>query len=334
MGDVWNGTESHAGRRQRRRALAVVPALALLLAGCAGAGVDGGNGNEGPMGTGNAGGQGIFGSSMETTTVAAGTGGSATDGPNAGPAASEFTCPPIQVRGGAAAWQVTDPKDGRVRYQATLGQFSRECHFTSPDMTMRIGIQGRVLLGPSGGPGKLTVPIRLAVVEEGPAPKSVWTKFYAVPVEVGSGVMQVDFGLVADDVTFPRPTPQATERYIVYVGFDPQGAEEKPQRQQKPPAQARPRPQATQPAPQATQQQAPKPRQTQTAAPAPAAATPAPRAATAAPTPAVQAAPATPAPTAPAAAPSVVRSQPVPAPDDGQTQWIGAPAPTTGTFSQ
>ncbi|MCK0206877.1 hypothetical protein MWN33_02400 [Starkeya koreensis] len=328
IGDVWNGTESFAGRRLRAPALALVPMLALLLAGCAGNGIGGGNGNEGPMGVGNADGQGAFGSSMETTTVAA---------PSGGDSAADFTCPPIQVRGGAAAWQVTDPGDGRVRYQATLGQFSRECHFTAPDMSMRIGIQGRVLLGPSGGPGKLTVPIRLAVVEEGPVPKSVWTKFYSVPVEVGAGVMQVDFGLVATDVVFPRPSPAASERYIVYVGFDPQGSEEKPQRQRPPAQAARPRPQT--PAAQSSAQQAPKPRQTAPAAAAPAAtspaaSSPAPRAATAAPTPAVQAAPATPAPAPAAPAPAVVRTQPAPAPDDTQTQWIGAPAPSTGTFAQ
>lgn len=331
IGDVRNGTDSHAGRRLRAPAFALVPLLGLLLAGCAGNGIGGGNGNEGPMGAGNADGQGAFGSSMETTTVASPSGGEST---------ADFTCPPVQVRGGAAAWQVTDPGDGRVRYQATLGQFSRECHFTSPDMSMRIGIQGRVLLGPSGGPGKLTVPIRLAVVEEGPVPKSVWTKFYSVPVEVGTGVMQVDFGLVATDVVFPRPSAAASERYVVYVGFDPQGSEEKPQRQ-RPPAQAtRPRPQtqpATQPAAQPSAQQAPKPRQTTpaAAAPAPAASSPAPRAATSAPTPAVQAAPSAPATPAPAApAPAVVRTQPAPAPDDSQTQWIGAPAPNTGTFAQ
>jgi hypothetical protein len=204
-------------------------------------------------------------------------------------------------------------------------------------MNIRVGIQGRVLLGAKGGPGKVNVPIRLAVVEEGPEPKSVWTKFYSVPVEIGAGVMQVDFGIVADDVNFPRPTPAVSERYVIYVGFDPQGAQEKPQRQQRPATQARPRPQS-QPA---AQPQAQRPRPAApaaTAAPAPAQ-TAAPAAA-----PAIRTAPATPAPAAPAAsAPAATPSAPITAPaasapaakpDDTQTQWIGAPAPSTGGFSQ
>ncbi|WP_245515931.1 hypothetical protein [Ancylobacter aquaticus] len=330
---------SHAGRARQWLAL---PALALLLAGCAGNGIGGGDGNDGPMGAGNAGDQGVFGSSMETTTVAP-TAGTAAVTPGVADA-SDFTCPPVQVRAGAAAWQVTEPSDGGVRYQATLGQFSRECRFTSPEMNMRVGIQGRVLLGPKGGPGKLTVPIRLAVVEEGPAPKSVWTKFYSVPVEVGAGVMQVDFGLVADDVNFPLPTPGLSERYIVYVGFDPQGKEEKPVRARPTTPRAQPQAQqAPRPAPAATAA----PRATPVATPAPSttprqitpAASAAPRTSPSAPSATVQTAPATPAPATPApaaaaATPAPAASAPAPSPDNSQTQWIGAPAPSTGGFSQ
>lgn len=352
--------QARHGRTQMRRAhhWLALPALALLLAGCAGSGIGGGDGNDGPMGAGNAGDQGVFGSSMETTTVAPTGGSAAASGAvGAGTAAvtagdadpSAFTCPPIQVRAGAAAWQVTEPSDGGVRYQATLGQFSRECRFSAPDMNMRVGIQGRVLLGPKGGPGKLTVPIRLAVVEEGPAPKSVWTKFYSVPVEVGPNVMQVDFGLVADDVNFPRPTPGLSERYVLYVGFDPQGKEEKPVRARPTTPRAQPQAQqAPRPAPAATAAPRATPAATPAAtatprqiAPATApAATVAPRTSPSAPTSTVQTAPATPAPATPApaatapATPAPAASAPAPAPDNSQTQWIGAPAPSTGGFSQ
>jgi len=294
-----------------------LPVVALLLAGCAGMGA-GGGGNEGPMGAGNAGNQGLFGSTMETTTVLPNDRASPNSPSNiTGPVdTSSFACPKVEVRGGAAAWQVTDKTDGGVRYQATLGQFSRECRYTSPEMNMRIGIQGRVLLGAKGGPGKLNVPIRLAVVEEGPTPKSVWTKFYSVPVEIGPGVMQVDFGLVADDVNFPLPSGAALDRYVVYVGFDSQAgsvAETKPAARPRPAQQARPRP----------------------VQPAPVAAQPAPVQPRAVPTQAVTPAPATPAPVAPA--PVVTRPAPAPAAaplDDSQTQWIGTPAPNAGGFSQ
>ena len=285
-----------------------LPVMVLLLAGCANMG-SGGGGNEGPMGAGNAGDQGLFGSTMQTTTVA--TSPSPAGGAGAAVDPSSFACPRVEVRGGAAAWQVTDKTDGGIRYQATLGDFSRECRYSSPNMTMRVGIQGRVLLGAKGGPGKLSVPIRLAVVEEGPSPKTVWTKFYSVPVEIGVGVLQVDFGLVADDVNFPLPSADALDRYIVYVGFDTQAgsvAETKPAARPRPAQQARSKPAAAKPVPVAVEPAPvqPRPAATQAVTPAPATSAPAPVT------------------TAPAAAPV----------DNSQTQWIGAPAPSTGGFSQ
>ncbi|GLK83211.1 hypothetical protein [Ancylobacter defluvii] len=346
------------------RRLIMVPALGLLLAGCAGG--LGGGGNEGPMGGGNTDGQGGFGSTMETTTVAPTAG--ASSGPTAvgraAPAApalpapvtavtgsrsssqtvvagdgglgansttgvnpDDYTCPGVQVRGGAATWQVTDGAEGGIRYQANLGTFSRECHFARPDMNMRVGIQGRVLLGAKGGPGRVTVPLRLAVVEEGPTPKPIWTKLYTVPVEIGQGVMQVDFGLVADDVTFPLPTPEALERYVVYVGFDSQAgaAEARRTTRPRPAAQSRP---AQEPA-------QPRPARTTPPASAPAAAATAPVQAT--PAAPVRAAPATPAPAASAPMSGAPETSTAPAASSsasGNNQWIGAPAPSTGGFSQ
>lgn len=284
-------------------------AVALALAGCAGG--LGGGGDVGPMGGGNADGQGNFGSSMETTTVAS-TGGSTggsigTRGPS-GYAETDFDCPKVEVRGGASSWQVTDKADGALRYQANLARFSRECRFTLPDMTMRVGIQGRVLLGTRGTATSLNVPIRVAVVEEGPVPKTVWTRLYMVPVQIGAEVLQVDFSMVAEEISFPRPDPGTLERYLVYVGFDSQAGEAEAARKPKPKP-ASPRPAAPKPVATAPKPAAP------AAAPAPAAVQPA----------ATQPVATQPVATQPAAAPR-------PAAASTNSQWIGSPAPSSGGF--
>lgn len=337
MRNGTSGVTGHGARGTaiRLRAALAATGLAWLLAGCAGAGTGGGNGNVGPMGVGGTDGQGLFGSQMQTTTVASsGTTTSTNLSPDdpvirgsVSPTPKttdnpDYSCPLVQVRGGAGSWQVTEPARGEepagVRYQATLGQFARECRYTSPDMTMRVGIQGRVLLGAKGGPGKINVPIRLALLQEGPEPKSIWTKLYSVPVEIGPNVLQVDFGLVADDVTFPRPDAATLDKYVVYVGFDPQGATaaDKPAAR---PRTSRPKPVQSAPAPSA-------PAQTSRPTTAPSAPS----------TPVVQqapieapAAPVTEAPATPAAP-----AAPQAASGSGQNQWIGAPAPATNTFSQ
>ena len=139
---------------------------------------------------------------------------------------SDLDCPQVTVRTGAATWQIppgTGPTG--IRYQASLGQLARECAILGETMTVRVGIEGRVLVGPKGGPGAVSVPVRVAVIHEGPQPRTLWTKFYSIPVTIGQGTTQAAFAQVEDDVTFQLPVNKSElAAYVVYVGFDPQGA--------------------------------------------------------------------------------------------------------------
>ena len=138
---------------------------------------------------------------------------------------SDLDCPTVTIRGGASAWQLSaGPGPTNVRYQGALGQLARECAVLGETMTMRVGIEGRVLVGPKGSPGNLTVPIRVALVAEGPQPRPISSKFYSVQVNIPEGASQAIFSLVEDDLTFAVPADKRLDNYMVYVGFDPQGA--------------------------------------------------------------------------------------------------------------
>jgi hypothetical protein len=137
----------------------------------------------------------------------------------------DIDCPAVTVRGGASTWQIpagTGPTN--VRYQGTLGQLARECAVLGETVTMRVGVEGRVLVGPKGGPGSVNVPLRVALVAEGPTPRTIMSKFYSVPVQVPPNASQAVFSQVEDDLTFPMPPNRRIDNYVVYVGFDPQGA--------------------------------------------------------------------------------------------------------------
>ncbi len=142
------------------------------------------------------------------------------------PRSADIDCPTVTVRTGASAWQVMASGTGanNVRYQGSLGQIARECTVIGATMTMRVGIEGRILVGPKGGPGNVNVPLRIALVQEGPQPKPIWSKFYSVPVSVPQGASQTVFSQVEDDLTFALPPGKNLDNYIVYVGFDPKGA--------------------------------------------------------------------------------------------------------------
>jgi hypothetical protein len=85
---------------------------------------------------------------------------------------------------------------------------------------MRIGVLGRVILGPAGGPGQIDVPLRYAVVQEGAEPKTIATKMYRIPVTIPAGQTNVPFTHVEEAMTFPMPRPSELDAYVVYIGFD------------------------------------------------------------------------------------------------------------------
>jgi hypothetical protein len=155
----------------------------------------------------------------------------------AGPAV-EIDCPSATVRQGAATLAITEPgaEAGPMttRYQVSIGQIARDCAALGGMMTMKVGVEGRVLLGPAGGPGQVDIPLRMAVVQEGPAPKTVLSKFYKLAVAIPPGQTSVPFMHVEQDLSFPMPRGDALDSYVVYVGFDPQSLSTKPERKPRP----------------------------------------------------------------------------------------------------
>jgi hypothetical protein len=147
-------------------------------------------------------------------------------------------CPGVTVRSGAATLAVNapgvEPSATNLRFQATVSQTARECAVSAGNMTMKIGIQGRVILGPAGTPGKFEVPMRLALVREGVEPRTIWTKLYRVAVTVSPGETNVPFVQVEEGMSFPVPSRADLEAYVVYVGFDPSALA--PQEKAKKPA--------------------------------------------------------------------------------------------------
>jgi len=150
----------------------------------------------------------------------------------------EIDCPGVEIRQGASTFQQSGADNGSaalsLRYQANFIRFARECALRSGNVVMKVGVEGRVILGPAGGPGPITLPVRLAVVKEGLEPKVIWTKFYMVPVVVPPGQPNVLFTHVEEDMSFPNPPGDGLDAYVVYVGFDPDSAEAEKKKPAKP----------------------------------------------------------------------------------------------------
>ena len=150
-------------------------------------------------------------------------------------AENDTPCPDIRVRTGAATLMIgSKPGPGEpapldVRYQGSIVNTARECHLNAGLLSIKVGIEGRVITGPAGGPGTIDVPLRVAVVHEGINPTTITTKLAIIPVTVNNAVDRVTFTHVEPDIAFPMPQPtSAINSYVIYVGFDPLGA--KPQK--------------------------------------------------------------------------------------------------------
>ncbi len=144
---------------------------------------------------------------------------------------TDIECPSVEVRTGAATLLIgSKPGDGEpaaldVKYQGSIIRTARECHVSAGMMSMKVGVEGRIITGPAGGPGTIDVPLRLAVVKEGISPKPILSKLARIPVTIAGAVDRTTFTHVDSEISFPLPTPLADiDSYIVYVGFDPTGA--------------------------------------------------------------------------------------------------------------
>lgn len=140
-------------------------------------------------------------------------------------------CPLIDIRQGAATLTIPPPSpDGSndamsLKYQGTFVRAARDCKVAAGQLVMKIGIEGRIIVGPAGGPGEVSVPLRIAVVDQPTStPKTIFTKLIIIPVAVTSADTGATFTHIEDNVAFPLPTSAELDNYIVYIGFDPIGA--------------------------------------------------------------------------------------------------------------
>ena len=134
-------------------------------------------------------------------------------------------CPRVEVLDGTAAYRTyvgTDQSNNAVRYQFSMGEVARDCTRSGSQILLKVGVEGRVLLGPAGSPGSFTVPVRIAVRHDADG-KAVASKFYDVPAVIGAGGDAAAFQVVSDPIAVPFISSRADDDYTILVGFDAAG---------------------------------------------------------------------------------------------------------------
>lgn len=130
-------------------------------------------------------------------------------------------CPPIKVRlGGEAMYyygngRVGDPK--ALQYQGVIDEISRNCVVSNGQITVNMGVTGRVLLGPAGSQTTVNAPIRFAVERDGQA---IFSEKYTLAVAMTPPAQSTEFVKVVENVTVPY---LGGESITIWVGFDTRG---------------------------------------------------------------------------------------------------------------
>jgi hypothetical protein len=143
--------------------------------------------------------------------------------------AQELDCPQVEVQDGTAAMRVGGEDNQSVRYQFDITQTARECKVEGSQFAIKVGVAGRLLIGPAGAAGTYSSSVRI-VVRNDATSKPVVSKLYKVEATAdAAGGMQSAFQVVSEPLMLPYEHKWADQDYTVLVGFDTgkPGAEDK-----------------------------------------------------------------------------------------------------------
>jgi hypothetical protein len=133
-------------------------------------------------------------------------------------------CPVVFIDNGASMIRMPQDADASsVRYQLSIDQTARECLIEGENVSIKLGIEGGVVLGPAGAPGAFTATISVALRRLKDY-SLVSSKSYQVSASVSPGGPRGDYRLLADPISVPLVSKRAHEDYEIIVGFSQGGS--------------------------------------------------------------------------------------------------------------
>jgi len=137
-------------------------------------------------------------------------------------------CPPVVMLEQTAVYRsyARGGQDNpeKLLYQASLADATRQCTANETTMTINLIAQGRIVQGPAGTPGQVTLPVLVEVVD---GDNVIYSQKVAFPVEIPAGGTQFIFN--KPDVQIPNAQGGASRFTRVRLGFDT-GPAKKPAR--------------------------------------------------------------------------------------------------------
>jgi hypothetical protein len=104
-----------------------------------------------------------------------------------------------------------------IVHRGEISKLARECQLYSDRVIVKYGFAGRVLLGPKGGPGTVTLGVSVRVA--GAQQNTLATDKMSVTTTIPPGNPAGYFSMVRE-IAFPIVVGTRPEDYKVFVSFD------------------------------------------------------------------------------------------------------------------
>ena len=132
----------------------------------------------------------------------------------------DFDCPVLDVSANGASIRdfAGGPEAGaqNLRHQISITNLARECKDAGANISMKLGVEGSVLLGPAGSPGSFSVPL---LFEARIKDKVVASRRETLSVTIPPNETRASFNTVIDAFVIPKD-----DETDVFVGLS-QGGE-------------------------------------------------------------------------------------------------------------
>lgn len=130
-------------------------------------------------------------------------------------------CPTVALRDASATMtsyeRGGDNDPARIVYRAALSEGTRSCNFSTALMGMNVAVAGRIVPGPRGTTGTVTLPIRVTVIDRS---STVYSQLHNFQVQVADTAGATQFIFSDNAVQFPVPRSRNVQ---VFVGFEQPG---------------------------------------------------------------------------------------------------------------
>jgi len=104
-----------------------------------------------------------------------------------------------------------------IVHRGEITKLARECQIYGDRVTVKYGLAGRVLLGPKGAPGQVTLPVSIKVSD---ADRKVLANDKASVSTIIPTENPVGYFSVVTEITFPITMGMRPEDYKVFVAFE------------------------------------------------------------------------------------------------------------------